>query len=482
METTGTIGQDGASCGLEKFAIGRPWFTFSNMNSHHSKYTMDMCHGPLLREIIVFAWPLFCSTLLQLTFTSADHIVVGRFASPLALAAVGSTTVVTNLIINFFMGISIGANVLTAHFYGAGEYSRLKDTVNTAMTISVFGGIVMGLLGIAVSRPVLLMINTPLDVLDKGVLYMRIYFAGMPFIMIYNFGSAVLRAIGDTKRALYYLTTAGIINFILNLIFVICFHMDADGVATATVISQMFSACLVWRAIANTEEIGGLHVRDLKLDPAILKQIIKLGLPAGFQSVSFSIANIVIQSSINSFGSLAMAGNTAALNIEMLVNSGSSAFHHTAISFTGQLYGGKAFARMKKFIYYCLGMSEVVVMTMALTALYFGPQLMLLFTKDPVVVDWGMQRMRIVFVFYFTHSFMQVFSGTMRGIGKSFAAFIIVLICACVFRILWILFIFPHHRTLGGLLMCFPVSWLLVSAVSGIYLAIVFKRELHVTV
>ena len=250
------------------------------MNSHHSKYTMDMCHGPLLREIIVFAWPLFCSTLLQLTFTSADHIVVGRFASPLALAAVGSTTVVTNLIINFFMGISIGANVLTAHFYGAGEYSRLKDTVNTAMTISVFGGIVMGLLGIAVSRPVLLMINTPLDVLDKGVLYMRIYFAGMPFIMIYNFGSAVLRAIGDTKRALYYLTTAGIINFILNLIFVICFHMDADGVATATVISQMFSACLVWRAIANTEEIGGLHVRDLKLDPAILKQIIKLGLPA----------------------------------------------------------------------------------------------------------------------------------------------------------------------------------------------------------
>ena len=452
------------------------------MNSHSSKYTMDMCHGPLLREIIVFAWPLFCSTLLQLTFTSADHIVVGRFASPLALAAVGSTTVVTNLIINFFMGISIGANVLTAHFYGAGEYSRLKDTVNTAMTISVFGGIVMGVLGIAVSRSVLLMINTPMDVLDKGVLYMRIYFGGMPFIMIYNFGSAILRAIGDTKRALYYLTMAGIINFILNLIFVICFHMDADGVATATVISQMFSACLVWRAIANTEEIGGLHIRDLKLNAAIFRQILKLGLPAGFQSISFSIANIFIQSSINSFGSLAMAGNTAALNIEMLVNSGSSSFHHTAISFTGQLYGGKAFARMKKFIYYCIGMSEVVVMTMALTALYFGPQLMLLFTKDPIVVDWGMQRMRVVFVFYFTHGFMQVFSGTMRGIGKSFAAFIIVLICACIFRILWILFIFPHHRTLGGLLFCFPVSWLLVSIVSGIYLAIVFKRELRAAV
>jgi putative efflux protein, MATE family len=449
------------------------------MNTHSHKYTMDLCHGPLLREILLFTWPLFCSTLLQLTFTSADHIVVGRFASPLALAAVGSTTVVTGLIVNFFMGISVGANVLAAHFYGAGETSRLKDTVHTAMAISIIGGIVMGLLGIAVSRSVLRLINTPDDVLDKGTLYMRIYFGGLPFIMIYNFGSALLRAFGDTKRALYYLTTAGIINFILNLIFVICFHMDADGVATATVISQMFAAGLVWRAIAKTDEIGGLSFRGLTIKPDIFKQIMKLGLPAGFQSISFAFANILIQSSINSFGALAMAGNTAALNIEMMVNTGSSCFHHTAISFTGQLYGGRAFERMKMFIFYCICLSEAVVMTMALTALYFGPQLMLLFTKEPVVVDWGMQRMRAIFVFYFTHGFMQVFSGTMRGIGKSFAAFIIVLFCACVFRILWILFIFPHFHTLGGLLSCFPASWLLVATVSGIYLKIVFKKELN---
>ncbi len=439
---------------------------------------MDMCHGPLLPEILAFAWPLFCSTLLQLTFTSADNIVVGRFASPLALAAVGSTTSVTNLIVNFFMGISIGANVLAAHYYGAGERGKLNRTVHTAMFLSIVGGIIMGLLGIVVAKPVLRLIGTPEEILDKGSLYMRIYFGGMPFIMIYNFGSAVLRAAGDTRRALYYLSTGGVINVILNLIFVICLHMDADGVATATVISQMVSATLVWRAMATTSEIGGLSIRKLWPNRDILKQIMKLGLPAGLQSISFSFANIIIQSSINSFGWLAVAGNTAALNIEMLVNTGSSSFHHTAISFTGQLFGGKAFARMKKFIVYCLVLSEIVIMTMAMTALYFGPQLLLLFTTDQEVIEWGMQRMRVVFVFYFTHGFMQVFSGTMRGIGRSFAAFIIVLFCACIFRIIWILFIFPHHRTLSGLLMCFPVSWLLVSIVSGTYLVVMLKKQL----
>ncbi len=445
---------------------------------HSSKYTMDMCHGPLLPEILAFAWPLFCSTLLQLTFTSADNIVVGRFASPLALAAVGSTTSGTNLIVNFFMGISIGANVLAAHYYGAGERGKLNRTVHTAMFLSIVGGIIMGLLGIVVAKPVLRLIGTPEEILDKGSLYMRIYFGGMPFIMIYNFGSAVLRAAGDTRRALYYLSTGGVINVILNLIFVICLHMDADGVATATVISQMVSATLVWRAMATTSEIGGLSIRKLWPSRDILKQIMKLGLPAGLQSISFSFANIIIQSSINSFGWLAVAGNTAALNIEMLVNTGSSSFHHTAISFTGQLFGGKAFARMKKFIVYCLVLSEIVIMTMAMTALYFGPQLLLLFTTDQEVIEWGMQRMRVVFVFYFTHGFMQVFSGTMRGIGRSFAAFIIVLFCACIFRIIWILFIFPHHRTLSGLLMCFPVSWLLVSIVSGTYLVVMLKKQL----
>ncbi len=440
---------------------------------------MDLCHGPLFREILTFAWPLFCSMLLQLTFTAADHIVVGRFASPLALAAVGSTTSVTNLLVNLFIGISIGANVLAAQYYGAGDKAQLKETVHTAIFISIVGGILIGIFGIAISRPILMMIDTPEDVLPKGILYMRIYFGGMPFIMLYNFGSAILRATGDTKRALYYLTTAGIINVILNLIFVICFHRDADGVATATVISQMVSACLVCRAIARTDEIGGLHFKELKLNRAIFVRIMKLGLPAGLQSTSFSIANIIIQSSINSFGMLAMAGNTAALNIEMLVNTGSTAFHHTAISFTGQLFGGKAFARLKKFIFYCLTLSEFIIVTSALTALYFGPQLMLLFTKDPEVVEWGMQRLRVVFLFYFTHGFMQVFSGTMRGIGRSFAAFIIVLFCACIFRILWILYIFPHYHSLGGLLMCFPASWLLVAIVSGIYLFLLLRKGLE---
>ncbi|MBP5640587.1 MAG: polysaccharide biosynthesis C-terminal domain-containing protein [Victivallales bacterium] len=299
--------------------------------------------------------------------------------------------------------------------------------------------------------------------------------------MIYNFGSAILRATGDTKRALYFLTIAGLVNVILNLVFVICFQMDADGVATATVISQMLSASLVWHAIAKTDEIGGLHFKELKMNRSIFIRIMKLGLPAGLQSTSFSFANIIIQSSINSFGWLAIAGNTAALNIEMLVNTGSTSFHHTAISFSGQLYGGHAYARLKKFIVYCLILSEIIIVTSALTALYFGPQLMMLFTSNEEVIEWGMQRLRVVFLFYFTHGFMQVFSGTMRGLGRSFAAFIIVLFCACLFRILWIIFIFPHYRTLGGLLMCFPASWLLVAIACGIYLAIILKKQLSIS-
>jgi putative MATE family efflux protein len=438
---------------------------------------MDMCHGPLFQEILVFALPLFCSTLLQLTFTAADHIVVGRFGSALALAAVGSTHSVTSLLVNLFIGISIGANVLAAHYYGAKNKLQLKRTIHTAICVSVIGGILLGIFGIAISRPVLDLIGTPENVLPKGVLYMRIYFAGMPFIMLYNFGSAILRAMGDTKRALYYLTAAGIINVGLNLLFVIGFHRDVEGVATATVIAQMISAILVYRAIAQTEEIDGLKIRQLKLHSDIFAKIMKLGLPVGLQSTSFALSNILIQSSINSFGWMAMAGNTAAFNIEMLVNTGSSSFHHTAISFAGQLYGGKAFARLRKFLLYCLAISETIIVTSAMTALYFGPLLMRLFTSDAEVIEYGMQRLRVVFVFYFTHGFMQVFSGTMRGIGHSFAAFLIVLFCACLFRIIWVLLVFPHFHTIGGLLMAFPASWSLVAIVSGTYLYFVLRRQ-----
>jgi len=453
--------------------------TSAAMANLPAKNTMDMCHGPLLREIIVFACPLFCSTLLQLTFTAADHIVVGRFASHLALAAVGATNSITSLIVTFFMGIAVGANVLAAHYYGARQLPQTRDTVHAALAISLGGGFLLAAFGISIARHVLMLLHTPPDVLDKAVLYMRIYFGGMPFIMLYNYGSAVLRAFGDTKRPLFYLTVAGIINVLLNLFFVICLHKDADGVATATVISQSFSAILVWRAIARTEEIGTLRLRHLGLKPAIVGQIIKLGLPAGLQNVSFSLANIFIQASVNSFGAFAVAGNTAAYNIEMLVNAGSTSFHYTAISFAGQLYGGKAFARMKKFIFYCLGLSEAVVMTTAAVTLYFGPQLLRLFTKNAEVVDWGMQRLWAMLLLYCLHSSMQVFSGTMRGLGRSFEAFLIVLLFACVFRILWIVFLFPHYRTLAGLMMCFPASWLLVTIVSGVYLAHLFRTKLR---
>ena len=297
------------------------------MSTQTKKYEIDMCHGPLLGKILVFYIPLMLSGILQLLFNAADIIVVGQFAGNESLAAVGSTGALINLIINLFIGLSVGANVLVARYYGANQQTELKEMVQTAIATSVISGILLVFVGFFVAKPALTLMGTPDDVVGQSVLYMRIYFAGMPFMMAYNFGAAVLRAVGDTKRPLYYLLIAGIANVILNLIFVIYFSMHVAGVATATVISQAISAVLVIRCLLKTDSVYKLELKGIKISMDKLGKMFKIGLPAGVQGALFSISNVLIQSSVNSFGSVAMAGNTAGSNIEGFVYTSMNAFY-----------------------------------------------------------------------------------------------------------------------------------------------------------
>ena len=310
------------------------------------KYEMDMCSGPLFGKILLFYIPLMLSGILQLLFNAADIVVVGRFVGSEALAAVGSTSSLINLLVNVFIGLSVGTNVLVARFFGAGKKEELSDMVHTAVTTSLVSGFVLIFLGLLLARPALLLMSTPENVIDQAVLYMSIYFVGMPATMAYNFGSAVLRAVGDTKRPLYYLLAAGIVNVALNLFFVIVCGMGVAGVAIATVISQVISALLVIRCLTLTDSDYRLNLRKLRIVPEKLWRMVQIGVPAGLQGALFSVSNVLIQSSVNSFGSVAMAGNTAASNIEGFVYTSMNSFHQTAISFTGQNYGARNYRRI----------------------------------------------------------------------------------------------------------------------------------------
>ena len=440
------------------------------------KYTIDFCNGPLFSKIILFTIPLVSSLLLLLAFNTADYIVVGRYASSRALAAVGATSSLTNLLTMFFFGLSVGGNVVAGNAFGAKDYALLKNTARTSLSVSIVGGIGLGILGIAVSPLLLRMMNTPEEILPLSIKYMRILFCGMLFTSAYTFGSAFLRAVGDTRRPLIFLSIAGVVNVGLNLVFVICFHMDVDGVALATVISKGMSAFLVWNAIGHMEEVNGLPLRKLRINWDILKRMLGIGVPSGLQSFSFNIANIFIQTSMNSFGAVALAGNTAALSIEHLLSTVGSGFHQTAISFAAQNVGGRKFARLKKGTVYCCVTSSVTVLVISMIMLVFGRQLLSMFTtSNQDVIKWGMVRMMTTFPFYFAGGLMNALTGAMRGSGHSTAAFVVVLVGACIFRILWILLVFPHYRTMRVLYMAFSISWVLISIGCMLFLWRAFK-------
>lgn len=441
-----------------------------------SKYTMDMCNGPLLKKIILFAIPLMLSGVLQLLFNAADVIVVGRFTGNEALAAVGSTSSLINLLINLFVGVSVGANVLLGKHIGARDEENASKTVHTAVTFALVVGIAMIFVGFFLSRPLLELMGTPEDVINLSVLYMRIYFVGMPAFMFYNFGATLLRAVGDTKRPLYFLTLAGIINVIFNLIFVIVFHMGVAGVALATIISEGISAFLVFLCLKGADGVLHLDHRSLSFHKDVAIQMMKIGLPAGLQGCIFSVSNVLIQSSVNSFGSIAMAGNTASANLEGFVYNAMNSLYQTSLSFTSQNMGAKKYKRVDKILIECLVIVMIVGIVMGGGAYLIGTSLLSIYSSDPQVISYGLLRMSLICVPYFLCGMMDVFVGSLRGMGYSVMPMLVSLTGACLFRIVWIFTIFATNRSLFVLYFSYPVSWALTATAHLICYMIVRKK------
>lgn len=442
------------------------------------KYEMDMCSGSILKKMIVFAVPLMCSGILQLLFNAADVIVVGRFAGDNSLAAVGATTSLIHLLTNLFIGLSVGGNVLVARYYGAKKEQDLTETIHTAIALSLVSGIFLTIIGIVGAPKVLSLMSTPPEVFDKSVLYLRIYFAGMTATMVYNFGSAIMRAVGDTKRPLYFLTAAGIINVCLNLIFVIRFKMDVAGVGLATVISQIVSAVLIVKCLMENEGFLKLNLKLIRFTGNKLSQIVKIGLPAGLQGTLFSLSNVVIQSSINSFGAIVVAGSAAAANVEGFGYVAMNAFHQAAISFTSQNVGAKRYERVNRILIRAMGCAAVVGIVFAGLMLAGGRQVLGLYTSSSEVIDAGMVRIYMVPTTYFIAGMMDVLVGSLRGLGYSVVPMIVSLLGICGIRILWIWTIFPlesfHNPYM--IYITYPLTWVITTTAHFISFVIIRRK------
>lgn len=429
-------------------------------------HEIDMTNGPILSKILMFALPLMMTGILQLLFNAADMIVVGKFSGSLALAAVGSTSSLINLLVNVFIGISTGANVLAARYFGSRNDTEMRKCVHTAITLSGILGIIVCIIGLTLSGPMLRMMNTDPEVLPLSTLYLKIYFLGVPATVVYNFGAAILRAIGDTDRPLRFLTVSGITNVVLNLITVVGFHMSVAGVAIATAVSQYVAALLVILCLMKSEGVYKIEFNRLRIHKDMLLQILMIGVPAGLQSAIFSISNVIIQSTINSFGSAVMAGNSAASNLEGFIYTAMNSFHHAGLCFTSQNIGARKFERLNKIAFCCI--SCVILFGASLSALAFvfrDPLLSLYISSNDASLDAvlaaGITRMRYVCVPYFICGMMDVASGILRGLGKAWTPLIISTLGACVLRIVWIYTIFPLNPTLDNLFLSYPISWAL---------------------
>ncbi len=428
-------------------------------------YEIDMCNGPLTRKIITYCIPLALSGILQLLYNAADIIVVGRFSGPTALAAVGSTGSLINLIVNLLIGLSVGASVCVANFYGAGREKDVRETVHTAMLISVIGGVIVAVVGMVFAKTFLGWMGSPDDVIDQATLYLRIYFAGMPLTMAYNFASAIFRALGDTKRPLYYLAVSGLVNVILNLIFVIVFKMGVAGVATATVVAQAVSTTLIIMCMIRSHSVIHLQRDMLRIHGDKLKEIVRVGLPAGLQGTIFSISNVLIQSSINSFGSIAIAGNSASSNLEGFMYTSMNSVYQAALSFAGQNMGARKYSRLKKVLCNCLAIVTGIGIGMGAIMYLFRYQLLGIYSSDMDVINFGIERLELFCLTYFTCGAMDVMVGQMRGMGYSIVPMIVSLVGVCGIRIVWIFTVFKASNSLLTLYMSYPVSWVVTLAV-----------------
>lgn len=437
------------------------------MSVNRSKYEIDMCSGSILKKMLLFTIPLMLSSILQLLFNAADVVVVGRFAGDNSLAAVGSTTALINMLTNLFMGLSIGANVTAARDYGAKREEELSRTVHTAMMLSLISGLMLTVIGLFGAGKMLELMQTPEEVLPLASVYLRIYFAGITANMIYNFGSALLRAVGDTKRPLYYLLGAGVINVLLNLLFVIVFRMDVAGVALATVISQIISAFLVVRCLMR--EKGGIRfiLKKLGISRPKLFMIMRVGLPAGFQGIVFALSNVVIQSSVNGFGNIIVAGNSAAGNIEGFVYVSMNSFYQAAISFVSQNFGAGRYDRINRIVLTAQGCVITVGLLMGNLAVFFGEPLLGIYSDTPDVIAAGMIRLKIICGTYALCGIMDVMVGALRGIGYSVMPMIVSLLGACGLRLLWLATVFqmPEYHTIETVYLSYPITWTITLAV-----------------
>ncbi len=424
------------------------------------KQELDMCNGPLLSKILQYAIPLMISSSLQLFFNAADTVVIGRFAGSESLAAVGSTATLIFLLTNLFLGLSIGVSVVAARFYGAKNERDLSETVHTAILVSLLSGVILLFLGILCARFFLSLIGTPDNVMGKAIVYIRIYFLGMPAITLYNFGSTLLRAVGDTKRPMIFLIVSGVVNVVLNLIFVILFRMDVAGVALATALAQCVAAILVVRSLMQVEGAMRLDLHALHINSRIFKQIVYLGVPAGMQGILFSISNTLIQSSINSFGSSAIAGNTAAANLESFVIMCMNAFYQANLTFTSQNIGAGRYDRLNRILGTCVGIVTVVGASMGGFICLFGNQLLHIYTEDPAVVSFGMIRVLTLCSVYFLYGILDTIVGSLRGFGYSLVPTAITLLGMCLFRVVWVFTVFQWKRSLFVLYLSFPASWI----------------------
>ena len=424
-------------------------------------YQLDMTSGSILGKLIRFSGPLIFSGVLQLLFNAADVVVVGKFAGDNSLAAVGSTGSIINLLVNLFVGLSVGANVITARYFGANKKSEVSKSVHTSILISIYSGIILTVVGVLGAKNILILMKSPPEVLEKATLYLQVYFAGITSTTVYNFASAILRAKGDTKRPLYILFFAGIINVILNLIFVIIFKMDVAGVALATVISQTISAILVIVCLIREEDEFRLNIKKLFIDRDIFIQIVKIGVPAGFQGILFSFSNVIIQSGVNSFGSVVVAGNSAASNIEGFIYVAMNGFAQGTLTFTSQNAGANKYHRVKKVFI----VSEIIVLIVGLVLgnlVYFlGDPAIRLYTDNPEVVKAGLERMSIICTLYFLCGMMDVAACTIRGLGHSLLPMFVTVIGVCGIRLLYIgtIFTLPQFHSCTMLFVSYPISW-----------------------
>ena len=427
----------------------------------NKRYQLDMTEGRLLPKILLFSLPLMASSVLQLLFNAADVVVVGKFAGSEALAAVSSTTSLINLITQLFIGLSIGVNVVVAKHIGEKDFDKTYRSVSTSIIISLVGGVIVTVVGFLFCKTMLQLMGSPDDVIDLSALYLKIYFLGTIAMMLYNYGSAILRAQGDTQRPLKFLTLSGILNVILNLIFVIVLKMSVAGVALATIISQYISAVLIMICLMKEKYPFGISLKEMTFDAAEFKQILVIGLPAGIQGTVFALSNVTVQSSINSFGKIVMAGNGAASNLEGFVYVAMNTFYQSAISFTSQNLGAKKYERLTPILFTCLGCVLVTGAVLGIGLWYFGDIFLSIYSSDPEVISAGIIRLSYIGKIYFLCGTMDVLCGCLRGMGYSLIPMINSLLGSCAFRLVWLATVFKIYHAQDMVYIVYPLSWII---------------------